>query len=140
VSGGEAVVVVGIGLNVNWPAGWPPRDGRSSGPEITELASTATALNRAAGAGVDREALLGVLLRQIRARYADLADGAGWRRQMCEYRQHSSTIGSMVRVDLAGESFTGRATRVTDEGHLLVEEGMTLRAVSAGDVVHVRDD
>jgi hypothetical protein len=29
---------------------------------------------------------------------------------------------------------------VTDAGHLLVEEGMTLRAVSAGDVVHVRDD
>jgi BirA family biotin operon repressor/biotin-[acetyl-CoA-carboxylase] ligase len=138
--GDGLAVVVGIGMNVNWPAGWPPRDEPSCEPEMAMLASAATALSRAAGADVDVEAVLGVLLRQVGARYTDLADEASWRRQMSEYRNRSSTIGSHVRVELADETFTGRATRVTDEGHLLVEVGMCLRTVSAGDVVHVRAD
>jgi BirA family transcriptional regulator, biotin operon repressor / biotin---[acetyl-CoA-carboxylase] ligase len=158
---GEIAVVVGIGMNLNWPAGWSPReegdvrheeavrherdegDERGEGDEPDELAalaSTATALNRAAGSAVDAEAVLGVLLHHVRTRYASLSEETGWRRQMSEYRDRSSTIGSMVRVDLAGESFSGRATGVSDEGHLLVEVGTSVRAVSAGDVVHLRAD
>jgi BirA family biotin operon repressor/biotin-[acetyl-CoA-carboxylase] ligase len=138
-SEGQAVVI-GIGMNVNWPAGWPPLDEPSADPEISMIASSATALNRVGAPAVDREALLGVFLRQVRMRYLRLGEETGWHRQMREYCSRSSTIGSLVRVDLAGESFSGRATGVTDEGHLLVEVGRCLRTVSAGDVVHLRGD
>jgi hypothetical protein len=43
-----------------------------------------------------------------------------------------------VRVELAGETFVGRALDVNDAGHLLVDVGACVRTVSAGDVVHVR--
>jgi len=45
----------------------------------------------------------------------------------------------MVRVELAGETFTGKAAEVTGEGHLLVETGGgDVRRIPAGDVVHLR--
>jgi hypothetical protein len=43
-----------------------------------------------------------------------------------------------VRVELSDETFTGTAADVTDDGHLLVDIGMCLRTVSAGDVIHLR--
>ena len=48
------------------------------------------------------------------------------------------TIGRRVSVELADGAFAGVAADVDDEGHLLVDVGMCLRTVSAGDVVHVR--
>jgi BirA family biotin operon repressor/biotin-[acetyl-CoA-carboxylase] ligase len=50
------------------------------------------------------------------------------------YRPACVTLGQEVRVDLPGETFTGMAQAVTDDGHLVVDG----RAVSAGDVVHLR--
>jgi BirA family biotin operon repressor/biotin-[acetyl-CoA-carboxylase] ligase len=55
-----------------------------------------------------------------------------------EFRRRCATLGRAVRVELADESFTGTASDVSDEGHLLVDVGMCLRTVAAGDVVHLR--
>ena len=104
-------VVVGIGLNIAWA---PP-----GGAML--------------GAGVDREALLGALLASL-GRWYD----AGWRAVGREYRQSCATIGRLVRVELADESFTGRAADIDAGGHLLVDVGMCVREVAAGDVIHVR--
>ena len=54
------------------------------------------------------------------------------------YRRLSATLGQRVRVELAGETFTGTAVEVTGEGHLLVEVGGEVRRVPAGDVIHLR--
>jgi BirA family biotin operon repressor/biotin-[acetyl-CoA-carboxylase] ligase len=120
-------VVVGIGMNVNWPAPLPE-----------ELEATATSLDRAAGRPVDREALLVELLVGLEARYAGLGHEAGRRAVASEYRARCSTIGRVVRVELTDESFTGTATDLTDAGQLLVTTDACLRTVSAGDVVHLR--
>jgi BirA family biotin operon repressor/biotin-[acetyl-CoA-carboxylase] ligase len=129
--GGPAgpAVVVGIGLNANWPGELPP-----------ELADIATSLDRAGGAPVDRTRLLVELLRGLESRYAPLLDGGAPARAglASEYRRRCATLGRTVRVELADESFTGAATDVTDEGHLLVSTAACLRTVSAGDVVHLR--
>jgi BirA family biotin operon repressor/biotin-[acetyl-CoA-carboxylase] ligase len=120
---GDAVqwVVVGIGLNVNWPDELPD-----------ELRDVAVAANHVANHDVDRDALLETLLRELETRYAAL-DAV-----VADYRVRCVTIGRVVRVELAGETFTGQALDVDADGHLIVGTGVGARTVTAGDVVHVR--
>jgi len=120
-------VVVGVGINVNWP------------PELPgELADTAVALNHLTGRPVDRTRLLVAALTALDGRADQLESPAGRLALAAEYRRRCSTIGRQVRVDLLDESFTGQATDLTDEGHLMVDTSVCLREVSAGDVVHLR--
>ncbi|HEV2368659.1 MAG TPA: biotin--[acetyl-CoA-carboxylase] ligase [Acidimicrobiales bacterium] len=124
---GPPAVVVGIGINANWPDALPE-----------ELAETATALNRESGRPADRAELLVRLLGGLEPRYAAL-DGPDGRTELAsEYRRRCATIGRAVRVDLTDGSFAGEAVDVSDEGHLLVSTDACLRTVSAADVVHLR--
>jgi BirA family transcriptional regulator, biotin operon repressor / biotin---[acetyl-CoA-carboxylase] ligase len=111
-------VVVGIGVNANWGDVPVPNGG--------------VALDHVAGHAVDRDALLHGLLGGLAAR------AGAWDAVASEYRRRCATIGRAVRVDLGDETFTGTASDVTDEGHLLVDVGACLRTVTAGDVVHLR--
>jgi len=129
-------VVVGIGINVNWPDDWPPED--SDDPDLVSIKARATALNRVARRPVDREALVGLLLRNTGTWNAMLATQTGRRALASEYRRRSATIGREVRVQLEDESVSGTALDVDDAGCLLVSVGACIRTLAAGDVVHVR--
>jgi BirA family biotin operon repressor/biotin-[acetyl-CoA-carboxylase] ligase len=133
-AGGRALVV-GIGINVNWPVAWPPEQGDA---ELAEIARRATSLNRLAGRPVDRSALEGRLLELSGHRSAQASTSSGRASLATAYRARSASIGQAVRVELAGEHFTGVARDVDDAGRLLVEVGDHVRTVAAGDVVHVR--
>jgi BirA family biotin operon repressor/biotin-[acetyl-CoA-carboxylase] ligase len=115
----EVAVVIGIGLNVNWPDTLPE-----------DLADIATAINHVAGHTVDREDVLVRLLQHLDQRYDELLRGD----IVDEWRKVSATLGRHVRVDLGSESIEGIARDVTDEGHLIVGE----RTIAVGDVVHLR--
>ena len=128
--GQPAPVVVGIGINVNWPA-----DDADLPPE---LAGRAVSVGQLAGAPVDREALLVAFLAALEPRAADLASPAGRARLAGDLRADCTTVGTRVRVDLPDGSFEGTATGISPEGHLVVETGGATRTVVAGDVVHVR--
>jgi BirA family biotin operon repressor/biotin-[acetyl-CoA-carboxylase] ligase len=139
VSSGAAAdggaLVVGIGINGNWPPHWPPPDD----PDAAQIVATATSLDRATGHRVDTDELAAVMLDRVAWRYSALQrDAAAGAALAAEYRANLATISRRVRVDLADESFTGVALDVDDAGHLLVDVGACIRAVSAGDVVHVR--
>lgn len=122
-----AAVVVGMGLNVNWPADLPD-----------ELASIATALNHHAGRDVDREELLVAHLAGFDQILTALAAPDGPDALLLRYRHLSATLGTMVRVELGSGALTGFATDLTPEGHLLVELAGELVPIAAGDVVHLR--
>ena len=125
--GERAVVIVGIGLNVTWPAA-PPDD----------LADVAVAINHITSTLVDREDLLIALLSELGPRYSSLV--AGERSGVLgEWRARSATLGRRVRVDLGGDDVEGTAVDITDEGHLVIEtvEG-DRRTFAVGDVVHLR--
>lgn len=137
-------VVVGVGINVTWPAA-------GGGGEVGEVGEgfdiqTATSLAAESdGRQVDREAVATELVAAVNALYGGLFAGAAGRpsrracmRLMSEYRSACSTIGSRVRVELIDEKFEGTALDVTDEGTLLVATRACVRTVDAGDVVHVR--
>ena len=118
-------VIVGIGINVNWPA------------DVTEglpidVALGATAANLVSGREVDRDAVLTSLLDHLAVQIGS------WTAVASAYRRACVTIGRAVRIELPDETFTGTAADVSDDGHLLVDIGMCLRTVTAGDVVHLR--
>jgi len=126
-AGERAVVVVGIGLNVAWPADVP-----------LDLAETAVALNHVTDTPVDREDLLIALLSELGPRYEALV--AGDRRGLLdEWRSRSATLGQRVRIDLGADDVEGIAVDITEDGHLVVEtlEGER-RVLAVGDVVHLR--
>jgi BirA family biotin operon repressor/biotin-[acetyl-CoA-carboxylase] ligase len=126
-SGERAVVVVGIGINVAWPAALP-----------VDLAEIAVAVNHVVDAPVDREDLLIALLSALGPRYLALC--AGDRSGLLqEWRDRSATLGRRVRVELGADDVEGTAVDVTEDGHLVVEtlEGGR-RTFAVGDVVHLR--
>ncbi|CAN5740485.1 biotin--[acetyl-CoA-carboxylase] ligase [soil metagenome] len=124
----RAVVVVGLGLNVNWPAELPE-----------ELAATATAVNHVTGHHVDRAELLGAFLRRLDRWYTDLVERGDRSAVFDHWRERSATLGRQVRVDLGSCDVVGTAVDVTAEGHLVVDTAEGERRVLAvGDVVHLR--
>lgn len=123
----RSVVVVGIGINVSWPADLPE-----------DLADIAVAINHIVDRPVDREDLLIALLSELGPRYDKLV--AGDRTALLdEWRGASATLGHMVRVDLGTHDVEGEAVDITPEGHLVVEtlDGQR-RVFAVGDVVHLR--
>jgi BirA family biotin operon repressor/biotin-[acetyl-CoA-carboxylase] ligase len=128
--GSPAPVVVGIGINVNWPG---------TDEELpAELRGAAVSLRQLGGAGVDRDALLDALLAALGPRVAALSSESGRRGLAGDLRSRCRTLGETVRVELPDESFVGTASSVTDDGHLVVDVFGTERTVVAGDVIHLR--
>jgi BirA family biotin operon repressor/biotin-[acetyl-CoA-carboxylase] ligase len=126
----EAPIVVGIGINVNWP-----------GPDDhlpVDLVGSTTSVVLLTGRPLDRMVLLDALLAALEPRVADLGTTVGRSRQARDLRARCVTLGTPVRVELAHEHFEGTATDVTPEGHLVVEVGGEHRTVIAGNVVHLR--
>jgi BirA family biotin operon repressor/biotin-[acetyl-CoA-carboxylase] ligase len=118
-AGGDQVVVIGTGINVD-----------QSRDELP--VNTATSL-RLAGAELRREDLLASYLAELAT---VLQEGQQAR---TEYRARCSTLGSEVQVHVpTGDVVAGRAVSVDDSGALVVDVGGVQRAYAAGDVVHVR--
>jgi BirA family biotin operon repressor/biotin-[acetyl-CoA-carboxylase] ligase len=128
--GEGGALVVGIGLNVNWPADFP-----------AELGQIAVALNQLVQRELDRTALLVSLLGELDRWLVVLAGGPAGRHELAEaYRAASATIGRRVKVSLSdGSTLTGQAEAINERGHLVVvaDDGTAVDVV-AGDVVHVR--
>jgi len=129
-------VVVGLGLNLNWPSAWPPEG--SKDPELASIAAHGAALNRVVGHEIDRDELTAGLLCSAGKWNEELASKEGRLRLSSAYRRSCSTIGREVRVELADETVFGTALDLDDAGCLLVSTGTCLRTIAAGDVVHVR--
>jgi BirA family transcriptional regulator, biotin operon repressor / biotin---[acetyl-CoA-carboxylase] ligase len=128
-SNSAPAVVVGIGLNVTLRLDELPV------PEVTSLA-----LERATC--TDRDSLVRALLRaldtELRQWCAQQGDpvASGVR---AAYQQRCVTLGEQVRVELPGQSvLVGTAVEIDTEGRLVVLSDGQRRALSVGDVTHVR--
>lgn len=113
-------VVVGIGVNVNWPA-----------PALAAVPG-ASSLNHVTGRTVDREALLTAMLDSLSGVYGD------WPTVAAEYRRSCTTVGRSVRAEVSGTTLTGTAVDLTDEGHLVIDAEGVRHVLSAADVAHLR--
>lgn len=123
------VVVLGVGLNVSL------RENELPIP-------TATSLRIAGSDVVDREPVLRAVLRDLAVRYRAWcgADGdVDTTGLLRGYRESCVTLGRDVTASLPdGRVLVGRAVDVDGYGRLLVDDGATVHALAAGDVVHLR--
>lgn len=123
-SAGEApVVVIGVGLNVSLDEAELP-------------VPHAISLTLAGASTVDRTELAASVLREFAHRFTAWRD-AGWdvAELAAAYRERCATLGKEVRAELpGGEVLTGVAIDVDHSGRVVIGD----RAVSAGDVTHLR--
>jgi BirA family biotin operon repressor/biotin-[acetyl-CoA-carboxylase] ligase len=123
-----ATVIVGIGVNVDWPAAeYPPH-----------LAAVMGSLSELAGRPVDRDTLLTAWTRALEPRYRALADGhfdaAAW-------ADAQVTTGAEVEVDTGEGPLSGTAAGIDAlTGGLLlrVADDPAPRVISHGDVLRCR--
>ena len=124
-----ARVVVGIGVNADWPASAFPR----------ELAATMTSLREAARAPVDTERLAHTFLDRLEGWIERLRDGAFGARP---WAARQVTTGREVHLQAGDDVSRSRARSVDPETGALVIEDPTApgrqRFVHAGEIVHVR--
>ena len=117
-----AYVVVGTGLNVGKDA-FPP-----------ELAQQATSLEGLLGQPVKRAPILRAYLTAMEHHMESL-EKSGLAGILPSYEKRSCTLLKPVRVEGGGESFSGLAAGLDEDGALLVKlENGTLRRVLAADV------
>ncbi len=113
--------IVGIGINVALDVSADP-----------EIAATATSLNHAAEAEVDRAELLRRILQHMDALYLDLRRG---RSPVVEWRRWLDTLGQRVTVTHHGATDTGLAEEIDDHGNLLLRtDAGDLLTLTAGDI------
>jgi BirA family transcriptional regulator, biotin operon repressor / biotin---[acetyl-CoA-carboxylase] ligase len=116
-------VVIGVGLNVSLAAAELP-------------VSTATSLKIAEAATIDRDPLLRAILRRFATVYKAWAEPAALRET---YLGLSATIGRHVRAELPdGGTLEGEARDIDEFGRIVVRTADGDRALSAGDIVHLR--
>lgn len=120
------VVVLGVGVNVDWRGQPRPAD-----------APDATSLAEAGGGAVDRWRVLAAFVGLFGRRYLD------WQEQptgfLDAYRRRCATIGLQVRLSRGDQMLRGTAEAVGEDGLLELRDGHgTLHRLWAGDVEHVR--
>jgi BirA family biotin operon repressor/biotin-[acetyl-CoA-carboxylase] ligase len=127
----QATAIVGLGINVDWPAAEYP----------AELAASMWSLSEASGRRrIDRQALLAAWLERLEPLYGDLCaghfDGLRW-------ADAQITTGATVVVETGSGSVIGTAVGMDGEsGSLLVRTGpgQPLRTIAVGDVVRCSVD
>ena len=126
--GPPEAVVVGLGLNLAWPAAED-----DAPPGATSL--------RACGYTVNRWDLLAVVLAGFATRLDDLAAAAGPERLREAHLGRSATVGRRVRADTPTGPVEGTAVDISADGSLLVRPdgaANSLVPVAAGDVTHLK--
>ena len=121
---GREWFVIGIGVNANIPA--------EALPQTTGY--PATSLQAALGRAVDREALIGAMLRELEREYELLTSG-GARETLRRWRELADTLGRPVRVEMPSGILEGEARDIDETGALLVRtKDGRLHKILAGDV------
>jgi len=120
-------VVLGVGININYP--------RHLMPE--ELRGRATSLLEEAGCPIERESLFRRLIQHLDRCYGDL-EQSGFEPMARRWQSRFALRGRRVRVDSSDPVLIGRALGVDRDGALLIEaDDATVHRVIAGDVIPV---
>jgi BirA family biotin operon repressor/biotin-[acetyl-CoA-carboxylase] ligase len=125
---GEAVVILGVGLNVDTPPdAFPP-----------EVRSIATSLRAQKGTAFSLEDVLKQFLSHLEGHYESVRKGSG-ALLLSRAADRMSMLGSKVRVKLPDRTIVGTASGLNATGALVLEvEGGKREIVYAGDVEELR--
>lgn len=116
-----SVAIVGIGINVDWPADQLPT------PESTSVVVE--------GGRTNREELLSRILvgfEELLVMWREVGGGL-----VADFRAVCTTLGREVTVHLPGcRTLTGIASDIDDRGHMIIQDRGTSVSVSAGDIIY----
>ena len=120
-------VIVGIGINLNTPApAFPP-----------DLADIATSVLCETGKTVSVSAIMDSLLGSF-DHYYNIFLNNGFADILKKWKSHSSIMGRKIQVDEGGETITGTAFDLDENGALLVRQNDgSVKTVYSGDVSYV---
>ncbi len=142
---GDRLTAVVVGMGCNLRRGPGPDTGmvHDRGGSGTSIAQDPPGpgpayLEDLAGRSVDRDDLLAAWLTHLDRWCSTMTEPGGGPGLIDAYRRRCTTLGQLVRVDLADGFLRGQAVDVTAEGHLVVQSGPARRTLTAGDVVHLR--
>ncbi len=122
-------VILGIGVNLNFPHALMP----------DAIRQRATSLMECAGKPVSREAFLGRLIHDLDRCYGILGE-AGFDAIAPQWQAHFNLHGKRVRVEMGDEALAGIAKGIDRDGALIVEgEGGQCHRIVAGDVIPLDD-
>jgi len=123
--GGRALLLLGVGVNVN-----------NDVPE--ELRGYAASLKGLTGREIPRASLALLILQRLRGYYAAVLSGRG--EEVLEgFRRLSETLGRWIRVELTdGAECVCRAVDIDGFGRLVADCGSARRLLDSADVVHLR--
>lgn len=117
-------VILGIGLNVNFPLELMPEN----------IRERATSLMILGGQTFSRERVFWRLIQHLDRCYGMLEE-SGWRSIAPRWESYFGLRGKAVRVDSVGEITVGKAMGIDDDGALIIEdENGRSRRIIAGDV------
>lgn len=117
-------VVVGIGVNLNMPAGMLPED----------IRGTATSLLALTGRAVDRTAFAGELIQSLNRCYGEL-EQRGFPHIAARWESFFELKGRKVKVEMGDRIVSGIAGGIDRDGALIVEkEDGAIERIIAGDV------
>lgn len=118
-------VILGIGVNLNFPRELMPETIRESATSIMILT----------GKPVDRVAFTRRLIQGLDRCYGDLED-RGFSSMARRWEGFFQLRGKRVRVEMVDQSVLGKAMGIDGDGALILEdEGGALKRVIAGDVI-----
>lgn len=122
-------VILGIGVNLNFPLQAMP-------PEIRARASSLLALR---GDAVDRESFILRLIQDLNRCYGILVE-SGFATIADRWENYFAWKNRRVRVEMTDQVLCGRAKGIDRDGALIVEDDNgTARRILAGDVIPLED-
>jgi BirA family transcriptional regulator, biotin operon repressor / biotin---[acetyl-CoA-carboxylase] ligase len=122
-------VILGVGVNINYPVDWMPDLIRQQATSVIILA----------GEGVSREIFVRRLIQDLDRCYGELEE-TGFDAIAQRWEARFGLRGKKVRVEMADRILIGTAKGIDPDGALVLEDGQGERQrVVAGDVIPVED-
>ena len=121
----KPVLVVGMGLNIEWPL-----QEDSAPPDSISL--------KARGIEKDRWEMLIEILKNFEKKLLEVSSEKESTAFRQEYIARSSTIGNQVKVEKIDGDITGKAIDLGEDGSLIIENEQGTTSITAGDVIHLR--
>lgn len=122
ISGADALAVLGIGVNV-----------LQTQEEFRRLNLVyARSLYMATGKKMEISAVCAAILNELEP-VLQIFGREGFSFLLPEYKKRCVTLGRQVRVEVGGETITGTALDVAEDGSLICETGAGLRRIYAGE-------
>jgi BirA family biotin operon repressor/biotin-[acetyl-CoA-carboxylase] ligase len=122
-------VILGIGVNINFPHALMPE----------EIRGRATSLMECTGQTVSREAFLGRLIQHLDRCYGILKE-TGFHQIAPRWESYFNLRGQRVRAEMNDQTLVGIAQGIDKDGALLVEsEHGQVHRIVAGDVIPLTD-